>query len=273
MGSISSQMAAAQADIDKYYDSLPVLRIIHWMLARGVDRSVLVCILRHQMCPCIELKCGASNVIVKGRTIGGLTGSRTAGLLGRVPVEPVIADRHEHWRRSGFHADSTTLCVCTWVDNLFSVSDTLLGAIGILEDFEDQLMHKWRLSIKASSRACMFAAGCSDLPDNSTKWPLVDYFPILGHVLQCQIPDHALRHRSVVYYPRLWWFIQRLGCAAESRNLHASSIRSFPRQQGRTSLEKREETVPSQCEVCWKGRDEFPRNGSSCRSRGEHCLP
>ena len=34
-----------------------------------------------------------------------------AGLLGRVPVESVVAARHRHWMRDGFHGGSATLCV------------------------------------------------------------------------------------------------------------------------------------------------------------------
>ena len=104
------------------------------------------------MCPKIVLKCGNVEVLISDRSVGGLTGSRTAGFLGRIPVEAIAADRHPVWRRHGFHADGASLCLCTWVDNLFSSSDSLDGAIFILEDFESQLRSVWRMGIKSSSR-------------------------------------------------------------------------------------------------------------------------
>ena len=91
------------------------------------------------MCPKVFLQSGQSNVFINCRTVGGLTGSRTAGVLGRIPVESIIASRVSVWRRWGFHANKDVFCLATWVDNLFSASDSLHGAISILEDFEMQL--------------------------------------------------------------------------------------------------------------------------------------
>ena len=173
--------AVAQYDIKKYYDSLPVLRIVLWLISRGAQRGHAVCLLRHQMCPVVLLCTGMVQLEIKARTIGGLTGSRTAGMLGRIPVESTIAERHTHWRKHGFAAGSNVLCICTYVDNLFSASKTLDGAISILEDFETHLNEKWDLRIKQNSRACMVAAGA--LPLQSEKWPCVNQFNALGHLL------------------------------------------------------------------------------------------
>ena len=176
--------AVAQSDIEKYYDSLPTLRIMRWLTARGVPAPLAACALRHQMCPTIVLKVGSSEVKIGGRTVGGMTGSRTAGYLGRIPVEAIIADRLPHWRRHGFQTDSSPLCLCTWVDNLFSASDSLSSAIYILEDFESQLQQHWHMNIKASSRCCMVSDGNLDVPDDRDRWPLVDTFIVLGHAVQ-----------------------------------------------------------------------------------------
>ena len=40
-----------QADIERYYDSLPVLRINWWLIHHGVPKAHAMCLLRHQMCP------------------------------------------------------------------------------------------------------------------------------------------------------------------------------------------------------------------------------
>ena len=175
--------AIAQADIEKYYDSLPVLSIIRWLCNNGLDHGTAASILRHQMCPKIILACGTADIPIPGRCIGGPTGSRTAGVLGRIPVESIMASRHKHWQRWGFKAEGEYFCLCSWVDNLFSASASLSGAICILEDFEDQLQTRWRMKIKPSSRACMRARGSDELPGNPDKWPLCDQFIVLGHSL------------------------------------------------------------------------------------------
>ena len=107
-----------------------------------------------------------------------------AGALGRIPVESTIAERSRHWHAHGFSTPSQSLTVCTWVDNIFSASSTLDGAIFILEDFEMHLNKNWNLKMKPTSRACMTPRGSSLVPDDSGKWPLCSEFSVLGHVLQ-----------------------------------------------------------------------------------------
>ena len=88
-----------------------------------------------------------------------------------------------HWRRWGFTADDQVLCACTYVDNLFSASHCLGGAINILEDFEEQLSSNWDLRIKPASRSCMAVAGSASQP-LAEKKPLCNTFVVLGHTLQ-----------------------------------------------------------------------------------------
>ena len=89
---------------------------------------------------------------------------------GRVPVKAVVASRRHVWHSWGFHVGSDTMCLCTWIDNLFSASDCLGGAIAILEDFENELQRHWQLKIKLSSRSCMAARGNSEVPADKAKW-------------------------------------------------------------------------------------------------------
>ena len=121
---------------------------------------------------------------MRNRSSGTLTGSRVAGMLGRVPVESIIVERHHHWRQWGYLADTCTLTVSTYVDNLFSASRSLHGAIAILEDFEQELDAKWGLRIKPASRSCTVSRGSTEAPACQSKWPLCAEFRALGHVLQ-----------------------------------------------------------------------------------------
>ena len=157
---------------------------MHWLTAQGVPAAIAACAVRHQLCPTVVLKVGSAEVNVGGRTIGGMTGSRTAGFLGRIPVEAIIADRRSLWRPYGFKTDGCPLCLCTWVDNLFSASASLDGAIYILEDFETQLEQRWHMSIKAASRCCMVAQGNVQVPRDVGRWPVVNTFAVLGHLIE-----------------------------------------------------------------------------------------
>ena len=48
--------AIAQADIEKYYVSLLVLRVVRWLIARGAFAAHATCVIRHQMCPKVILR-------------------------------------------------------------------------------------------------------------------------------------------------------------------------------------------------------------------------
>ena len=135
------------------------------------------------MIPQVSLNISGVEVEVHARSRGSLTGSRVAGTLARVPVESTILERHAYWQRWGFLCDRGTLTVSTYVDNLYSVSRSLEGAIGILDDFAEVLASHWGLRIKPSSRLCLVARGLDEKPA-SPLWSLCSEFPVLGHILQ-----------------------------------------------------------------------------------------
>ena len=134
-----------------------------------------------------------------------MTGSRTAGFLGRISVEAIIADRLSHWRPYGFQTNSAPLCMCTWVDNLFSASGSLSGALYILDDFEAQLQQHWHMNIKSSSRCCMVSDGNLDIPEDTDRWPLVDTFIVLGHAIQSSGSIRACWSRARTSMWKSFW--------------------------------------------------------------------
>merc|ERR1739848_461426 len=99
----------AQSDILTFYDTLDVLRIVLWCVRRGLDIGTAGAILRLQMFPKICLHTGRSSSDVKNRTKGGLTGSRVAGALGRVPVESVFEKRGRFWHQWGYATEHCCL--------------------------------------------------------------------------------------------------------------------------------------------------------------------
>ena len=63
--------AIAQSDIEKYYDSLPCLKIAAWLVARGANEKHVACLLRHQMCPRVILVLGTLQIAIDDRSVGG----------------------------------------------------------------------------------------------------------------------------------------------------------------------------------------------------------
>ena len=95
----------------------------------------------------------------------------------------VIRKRASEWASVGLQANES-LALAAYVDNVYSVSRDVAGAVAILEDFEAHLWQDWRLAIKPSSRAALVPAGGRvDEAHDHVKWPLTDLFVVLGHRL------------------------------------------------------------------------------------------
>ena len=85
-----SQGAVAQMDIQPYYDSLDALLLCRWLEEQGVPKHICATSLRLQLLPQVFLNSGGLRVPIALRTLGTLTGSRIAGVLGRIPEENTI---------------------------------------------------------------------------------------------------------------------------------------------------------------------------------------
>ena len=62
--------AIAQADIEKYYDSLDALLLVQWLLQNGTPLPLCSSILRHQMLPQLQLRIGSVKVPILGPSVG-----------------------------------------------------------------------------------------------------------------------------------------------------------------------------------------------------------
>ena len=73
----------------------------------------------------IALQAGAISTNVKHRTRGGLTGSRSVGAIGRIPVETPMAPNSNARSRLGFDVDGQRVQAFIWVDNFTGVEDNV----------------------------------------------------------------------------------------------------------------------------------------------------
>eukprot|EP00746_Dinoflagellata_sp_MGD_P142543 gnl/MRDRNA2_/MRDRNA2_75497_c0_seq1.p1 gnl/MRDRNA2_/MRDRNA2_75497_c0~~gnl/MRDRNA2_/MRDRNA2_75497_c0_seq1.p1 ORF type:complete len:331 (+),score=52.39 gnl/MRDRNA2_/MRDRNA2_75497_c0_seq1:1030-2022(+) len=121
---------------------------------------------------------------INDRTIGALTGTRCAGVLGRVPVESIIADRAIRWQKWGYCAPDVKLTAQTYVDNVYSAGSSPDNAVAVLDDFEDQLRLLWGNEFKADSRKLLTPKGSKQRHAVGSKWRIVEDFECLGTCLQ-----------------------------------------------------------------------------------------
>ena len=172
-------------DIKRFYDSILMLRIHRYLLHRGCDFRLAACLLRLHMCPAVLITFANCEVGIGSRTVGVLTGTRTAGLLGRIPVEDVIQKRHHIWEQYCFKTDHDALALATYVDNLFSTGRSVGEAVAILQDCELHLQSAWGLSIGGDSKSFMAARGAPAPDPEAIDWAhsYGPTFAALGHTL------------------------------------------------------------------------------------------
>ena len=216
-----SKGGVAQQDIEKFYDSISLLRVARWLCRNGASHSLAASALRQQMLPSVVLNLNGLTVPIVNRCKGSITGSRVAGALGRVPVESIIRDRHGLWRRHGFRTDVDRLTVATYVDNIYSAGSSLAGAITILEDFEAQLNKEWGLQIKPASRSCIVPRGSTEFSYDSGKWPLCSEFNTLGHILQ----DNGSTRSCWINTSRSMWKAYFGNCCSKTARQLSAKLR------------------------------------------------
>ena len=111
----------------------------------SADPSDVACLLRFQMMPAVRLHIGdGASVTIRNRSKGGLTGTRTALVMARIPVEATVASLYQQLRPFGLPVvDGGTLLVATYVDNFYVVSPTQAFAMHALEMIEEELVQQW----------------------------------------------------------------------------------------------------------------------------------
>ena len=136
--------AIGQRDIQSYFDALPIMAIASWMVERGAPPADVAAIVRFQMMPAVRLHIGdGASVTIRNRSRGGLTGTRTALVMARIPVEATVSALYQQLRHFGIPvADGGSLLVSTYVDNFYVVAPTQAFTIHSLEVVEEELVQQ-----------------------------------------------------------------------------------------------------------------------------------
>jgi len=179
-----SKGCVAQADIRKYYDHLRPLLLFIWMVRRGYTKELASTFLRLHLCPVVSIKVGDHHALFPTRCSGTLTGSRSAGAAGRIPLLDVSQLRLEAWAQMSFKVDGCSFSLASFVDNLVSTGNSPSLATKILDNCEEHLRARWGLSYGDDSREYVTCKGDSRVPDVAPDWKRVTTMKCLGHHLQ-----------------------------------------------------------------------------------------
>lgn len=120
---------------------------------------------------------------IHGRTIGVMTGSCTAGQLGRVPTLSILHSMKDTLVKAAFATHKTPMVTALWVDNLFVIAKSAHAAIGVKEQFLRQLKTEWVLHDKRGSVQIMLPAMAQEQITLSQDMELVTELPVLGHIV------------------------------------------------------------------------------------------
>ena len=91
-----------------------------FLTMQNVTAEWVAAYLRIQIMPEIVLTVTGVKKIIRRRTRGGLTGTRLASALGRIPVQDMISKREPLWRLRGFKLPCGPLTLAMYVDNLYA---------------------------------------------------------------------------------------------------------------------------------------------------------
>ena len=181
---LKSSGAIAQADVLQHYDTLALLRIARWLIAQGCPQSLAVAALRHQLCPKVRLSWNGFHADILDRTIGGITGSRVAGQLGRIPVLASLRKISAELLKLCWTYDGMRLVASTFVDNTFFLGSTVFRATKMADLFGSTLLADWNQRIKPSSKQVLAPYGSPDLVPHDESWAVLDSMKVLGHIVQ-----------------------------------------------------------------------------------------
>jgi len=176
-----SQGCVVQADIQRFYDSIDLHKCISFIVERGADPAKALAVILCQLYVPVSVTLLQRTVNLGVRTIGALTGSRTAGAIARIPVIDAMTQCASRILRFSFNLHGATIPVMTWVDNLFWIGRSVRTATGTINHIGQVLETKWGLKLKPSSKIALIPPGTQDKLGDITGWAFATSFPCLGH--------------------------------------------------------------------------------------------
>ena len=177
----NSMAAIAQSDVKQFYDFIRPLDIFRWFVQKGGFIGAAYTFLRLHSVVQVALHAGSAIARIEGRCVGVLTGTRSAGTAGRIPILDCAMARLPAWVHRCYRIPGHAFALASFVDNLFATGFDAESAISILDDAEQYLGEKWRLKIGQDSKIVLPARGCER--PSVPGWPVADEMKCLGQIL------------------------------------------------------------------------------------------
>ena len=128
-----SQGCIAAADVLAYFDHLDPLRIVRWLLRQRFPAHLAATLLRLHCLPQITLSLShaCEPVLIRYRTSGFFTGTRTAGTASRIPLLDAASFRLAVWDQLSSAYNGVCFSLVSFVDNVYATGRDPVDAITI----------------------------------------------------------------------------------------------------------------------------------------------
>lgn len=156
-----SSFALLQTDIATFYGKIDVVRAAQVAVSDGLRREDAAAAVRHQLLARVSFRVpGAEAKVLGRRTTGALTGSRTAGALGRFVVHELAAHVCRVRASSALVLPpSPPILVATYVDNIVIVGGDCSNVEATYAECERYLELAWGLHLPLESTSVVLPRG------------------------------------------------------------------------------------------------------------------
>ena len=145
---------------------------------------------RHQLFVDLQFEFQGETAIILPRSRGGITGSRIAGLLQRIPVEHTLLETHSSLQQCGLRCGPALLCAASYVDNIYFPGRHGSSAIANASRVEAVWRSRWNLVIKPDSKQLIVSREHCDDDVIPEDWIVENASVVLGRVLSS---DNCIR--------------------------------------------------------------------------------
>ena len=141
-----------EADIMRFYDSIPPHCLVALLINKGFCLvAAMFLFWVHSLVP-IQVNLTDHDVAISScRACGVLTGSRTAGVLARLPLLECFLQLHHELEPLVMNFDGLSMCAISFVDNVWLPHTNVETVLRIFHRIQTYLKSVWRLSFKPKS--------------------------------------------------------------------------------------------------------------------------
>ena len=137
---------------------LATVSVVRCLFAHGFDRGTALAVLRFTACLPLRFSGISAEYSLDCRSSGVLTGTRTAGALGRILVAIVVSAVYGDLARHAYQAGERKVVLSTWVDNLYVAAASPVACSAMLQILESGFA-QWGVELKPGSVSLTTPAG------------------------------------------------------------------------------------------------------------------